>query len=117
MKPTKAVLVPVDAAPKLVEYSTLEDLQALVGGYIEGVYGRYVDKMGNVSRWSAYCNEEGKLDGLALNNIATNLACHLGWSGCGEDVLCGPVVFIGGADENGDDIDVPDFVIQVAIAI
>lgn len=55
------LLVEPNKHPKVIEAKTgLEDLQALVGGYIEVTYP-YEDNVGLIM------NEEGKLDGLPLN--------------------------------------------------
>lgn len=78
----------------------LATFQALVGGYIEhvdfGIYGLYL-------------NEEGKLNGLPINRLATEL-----WSAAygPTDILVGPVVLVGLANEDGDDTDLPVEVID-----
>jgi hypothetical protein len=91
----KACIVPPDASR--FEYKdidpTLETFQGIVDGQIEGVYGPEGSFI--------YCNEEGKLLGLPINDAATRL------SGIQGDVLCGTVVFVGQADEEGYDTDVP----------
>lgn len=78
------------------EVSTdLDGLQALVGGYIEAV---------SLTEGHAYVNEEGKLMGLPVNALATDLAHAAGWPY--GDVLCGTVVFLGDSPD-GDEADVP----------
>lgn len=47
---------------------TLDQLQGFVGGFIELVYVRYEGE-----EREAYINEEGKLDGLPVNGLATLL--------------------------------------------
>lgn len=87
----KALLVRGDGTREVIETDgDLNALQALVGGMIEMVY---VD-----AEVHAYCNEEGKILGLPVNEEATALVPHMGG---GWDVLCGDVVFLGstGADE------------------
>jgi hypothetical protein len=72
----------------------LEELQAAVGGYIEAVSGfdTYLGK-----KAVAFCNEEGKLKGLAYNDQATRF-----WSYAAlglQDALFGDVVILTGDDE------------------
>ena len=74
----------------------LETLQAMVGGYIEGVTPPH-------GRWTAYVDEEGLLKGLPLNRRATVMARQLG---AGDVILVGPAVFLGPADDEGYDTDV-----------
>jgi len=74
----------------------LEGMKSAVGGgHIEGIGG---------DGWTGYCDEEGKIDGLPVNVRATRLARVLGWPT--SDVLCGPVVFLGPGDGNGEETDV-----------
>jgi hypothetical protein len=65
----------------------LDVFQQAVGGYIE-LIGGFTRFEGRAR--TAYCNEEGKLDGLKVNLYATAL-----WGGCLQrvpgDVLVGPV--------------------------
>lgn len=69
----------------------LENLQEAVGGLIQAV-----DLSSNLTMW---CNEEGKLNGLPVNPVATAM-----WTRYfGEtDVIVGNVVFTGGSDEEGE---------------
>lgn len=94
------IIIPADS-DKLVEtlkrdkQPTLDELQKWVGGYIEAVpyWEAHLGKPAVV-----YCNEEGKLDGLPLNQRATGLW----WSVLGQpvdDVLVGDVVIV---------VDLPD---------
>jgi len=80
--------------------------QALNGGMLEAFGGGV---------WSGYCDEEGKFKGLPFNVRATRLARALGWRT--DDVLCGPVVFLGDADENGADTSVTPQVLDAARAL
>lgn len=96
---------PLDAAP------TLEALQAGVGGDIEHVpmFDTIQDDGGATHKCVCFCNEEGKLDGLPVNNLATVLwdralkrSGHHGLlqsNGRPADVLVGPIVVIIGDDE------------------
>jgi len=83
----------------------LEWLQKTVGGNIELV------SSGSFASWNAYCNEEGKLLRLPVNETATLFAEELGWLGIG-DVLVGNVVFLGPADNFGEDTAVPEWLLE-----
>ena len=67
---------------------TLEELQGFVGGYIEllKIHGS-VDTYGEFDMM--FCNEEGKLQGLPTNLIATAIYAH-GWHDpvVGDVLLC-----------------------------
>ena len=64
---------------------TLEEMQAIVGGYIQAVYP-FEDPVAVV------CNEEGKLIGLPYNRLLRDVA------GRPYDVLCG-TFFVAGLGE------------------
>jgi hypothetical protein len=68
--------------------NSLTFLQQTVGGYIEHLYSddRQVD---------FWLNEEGKLERLPINNVATDLLWALNPAFVGRDVLVGPVVLTG----------------------
>lgn len=76
-----------DAAP------SLEWLQAAVGGYIEKVPMFLVYMDGAVPHnCVAYCNEEGKIQNLPFNPLASRM-----WAaGAGIDVLVGDIVILFG---------------------
>jgi hypothetical protein len=62
---------------------TLADLQGAVGGYVETV-----DFGDGCLGW---LNEEGKLDGLPINRVATEL-CRLHQAIALDDYIAGPMV-------------------------
>ena len=104
------VVEPNGSVRKVNDLADLDTLRGLVGGgWLEGVSpdGRWTP------RWMAYVDEEGKIKGLPINVAATTLAKRLGWPE--GDYLVGTVVFVGPADEEGDDTDVPDLVVREAI--
>ena len=71
--------------------SQLSILQNAVGGYIEAV-----DLEDNLTMW---VNEEGKLNGLPINAMATMLwEKHFGFT----DVIVGDVIFTGGTGSEGE---------------
>lgn len=69
----------------------LPDLQAIVGGYIEGIPRPASDFP------IGYCNEEGKLKNLFVNPLAT----YLFQTERVMDILVGKVVITGQLDEDG----------------
>lgn len=80
-------------APKNGRFFELEELQELVGGYIENVYlddGRIM-----------VVNEEGKFYGLPLNKKATDLAdaVILPWDEIVGDAVVGTAKEMGGGEE------------------
>ena len=84
-----------------------EALQQRVGGWIEAVSS----DDGQVTLW---INEEGKLIGLPINELGTELWYLLNPAAAGYDVLCGPVVVSGGCDEEGETLSIPA---ELAIAL
>lgn len=107
---TKALVISLEAVAgvaAVVEIDpTLDTLQAIVGGYIESVSVR--------DGWHLYCNEEGKLDGLAVNPVATDFlrAAYPGFA----DWICGDVVVLGD-NEDGSEADVPDEAIALFLTL
>ena len=73
----------------------LADYQAAVGGYIETVPGleTYKDQP-----CKAFCNEEGKLNGLPFNHTATQ-AWDTATNDAYDDILVGNVVIVTGDPE------------------
>ena len=84
---TDGVAVEVEIAE---EGQRLKQLQDAVGGWIEAV-----DLSPTLTMW---CNEEGKLNGLPFNSLATDL-----WeeSFGMTDSIKGNVIFTGGVDDEG----------------
>ncbi|ACV23059.1 Domain of uncharacterised function (DUF3846) [Slackia heliotrinireducens] len=105
---TRALLIPVDDAPRPVDVDGLRDLQRLVGGDIEAVGWVFDDAP------TIYVNESGKFDGLPPNRAI--FAEHPGtrWDGSpirvGDllDVLYGPIVAVGFDPATGEDRDIND---------
>ena len=69
----------------------LESYQHLVGGYIQALYGEH---------WIMYCNEEGKLLDLPINEVATVL-CQRHEMIFPNDAIMGNVFFVGVNDDTG----------------
>ena len=88
---TEVKVIPPDGPESIVSIDSthqLEELQALVKGYIEVVSSIEVGKIMIV-------NEEGKLQNLPLNIRATKLMEH---KGC--DFICGNALIIDAEDFN-----------------
>lgn len=81
-----------------VALDDLADFQRIVGGYVETVTLPDIDTV-------IWLNEDGKLLGLPANRVATLLAKDAGLMP--GDVIVGDVVVTGGADDNGDETDLP----------
>ena len=93
-------------APKFVEIDgSLKSFQGLVGGYIEAVRT-------NIAGCDAYINDEGKLNGLPLNILASHI-CPLTHG----DYIVGTMVLVGPPDNNGDETDVDEGVMEDLLAI
>jgi hypothetical protein len=98
--------VRTDNSIQIIEVSTatiLNQLQAIVGGYIETVPGwdTIVDPTDPNKRipCAAFCNEEGKLKGLSLNFGATMLWMESTGQNKMNDALVGNVVVVYGDRE------------------
>jgi hypothetical protein len=113
MKGTALLYRPGSAGPEITEFTAspgLEFLQSCVSGYVEAVPSfASIEYDGKIRPCVTFCNEEGKLDGLPLNQEATLLwdralrrTRHSGLScpdGTLADVLVGPIVVLIGDEE------------------
>lgn len=107
MGQVRILAIPVDRteAPEVRTINAdLDGLREQVGGgWIEAVSG---------SGFTLYCDEEGKLKGLPVNDRATRLIMAL-WPNF-RDVIVGPAFLTGTADGRGNDTDVVPSVVAVA---
>lgn len=91
----QAVVIKTDGTKDLVEFEvgqSFDLIQKSVGGYFQ-VIG--LPK----SKTDLWVNEEGKIDKLPQNPIATSIwVDEFGYT----DVICGNVIITGGADEMGE---------------
>lgn len=101
-----ALLIPVEGEPTKIQAGDYKHLQSLVGGIIEGIH------FGEDA--FAYINEEGKLIGLELNEFAT-LLFQLQHNTA--DFICGPMVMVGPADDDGNDTDLAEASILSTITV
>lgn len=95
------------ATVRQLRHGDLQTLQGIVGGWLEG--------LPLAAGVMALINEEGKLQGLARNHYANDIASALmataGLSLQGGDYLAGPVVFVG-EPKRGETTDVPKFLLE-----
>jgi hypothetical protein len=101
----KAVIVDSDGTVRSTEIeNSLGSFQAVVGGYIEGVFGNMA---------TVYVNEEGLLRSLPFNPLATMFAEQiLGHPGV---LLFGTALILGPGDGEGSDTDVRPAVVDYFI--
>lgn len=103
MKPVRVTLITVSGGTSNHQVMTLEEMQSLVGGYVEMV---------GLPDHDAYLNEDGAALNLPVNPTATRvmkrelaragrrLLCQNGW-------VLGPVFFAGHCDDEGEMTDCP----------
>ena len=77
---------------ELHEPISYEEMVDVVHGYIEAVY---------LDGATAYVNEEGKLQGLRKNEVATALA-HAHNAIYGDDWIAGNMLIVGNCDDEGE---------------
>lgn len=107
----KAMLMPVDGKPELVDLddsSQLAELQKFVGGYIEALTFRVQGREA-----VGWLNEEGKIQEppLPYNQRATILARTYEAIMDG-DYVAGPLIVTGFNPNNGENEDVPAWMIE-----
>jgi hypothetical protein len=85
-------IVKLDAKP-------YDQIREVVGGWLECV---------TLPDATMYLNEEGKLLGLPINHLATEIA-HRDGAIAMHDCICGNVFMVGLPDENGDDLGLPPY--------
>jgi len=91
---TYAVITPsgMKVVRELPEVMTYDDMVGVVHGYIEPVY---------LDGATAYVNEEGKLEGLPKNQVATDIA-HAHNAIYGDDWIAGNMLIVGDCDDEGE---------------
>lgn len=101
---TKAILIRAGGTPTLIHYKSLEDLQGLVGGRVEGITFKH-DLFG-------YVNDDGKGLQLEPNRFATTYLHSYLFPG---DWIAGNIVLVGPAGPDGEDQDIPAKYIKTLI--
>lgn len=92
----KAVVITIEGRAIVTDVQGYDDLTKIVGGYIEAVALKCPHPH------TAYINEEGKMEGLSPNVLATDLT-HL----MPGDFIVGQMVILGAPDNEGDDTPIP----------
>lgn len=102
----KAVLIKSNGECSLSEkdHWDYKQLGNEVGGWIECVPLKNNGDM--------YVNEEGKLIGLPVNDVATLLADHFGYKRQLFDLIVGDVVILGPANNEGENTEVTNIIID-----
>lgn len=110
-RPT-ALVMPVEGPlEQIVLDGSLEQLQRLVGGYIEAVPIPHFVK--DAARATAYINEDGKVTGLPANMRATDFMVP-GVNLYPGDYIAGPMILLGFDPETGEHAELPLGVAQRA---
>lgn len=107
----RAVVIRVDGEAyfEMIERGNLAAFQAIVGGFIETFPVPPADVQADSTEVATMIiNEEGKIHGLPMNPVATELASA--WLRPG-DYIVGPAIVFGSV-VNGDETDVPKVVID-----
>ena len=106
MRSIRAIVIK-DGECEEIQLGGLEHMQKIVGGRIEAVSDEN-------NGWTLWRNEEGKLEGLPLYNLATTIWWRLMPRMVNVDVLCGPVIATGGVGPDGETLQITD---AVALAV
>lgn len=101
-----------DVQLKAIRPSYKEIQKLLDAVYFEEIHGIYTEQEPFID-WAGYCDERRMVARQDVNPIATMAAIRIGWSGTGERVLCGPVVFFGPLKSGGWEQDIPEPLIDV----
>ena len=96
----KGVVLYTDGTYEEKEFKQLSDMQAAVGGLIEpiGMHDYYGSGV-----CQGYVNEEGLLQQLTLNSVASALSFMFGNS----PTIVGNMIVLGLTDSHGNDTDIP----------
>jgi hypothetical protein len=92
------------------------DLDAPEGSYrvISDAVGGYIEAVSLDDDLTMYVNEEGKLDGLPLNLLATLLfRTRFG----ATDIIMGDAILVGGVDDEGDDLGLSDSKLEEVLTL
>lgn len=85
------------------EFILLEDGYKAIQEVVGGTFDVVTSSTGNTSFW---VNDEGKIIGMKPNYVATKVLWQLNPAFDGRDYLAGPVLITGGADEEGNTLDI-----------
>ena len=105
-KEAKGIIIYPDGTWERRVFTQLKDYQQVVGGLIEAV--RLFDYTYENEVATIYVNEEGRLIDLRINAVAGGLSFLLN----GEDTLFGNAIVVGASDDEGYDLDVPEWIVE-----
>lgn len=101
MSKYKVILIPVSDAPKVIELDGRTVPYDTINESVEG----WIEHVGLDDDKSMWVNEEGKVDNLPYNPLATLLwEQNYGYT----DVIVGPALITGGTDEEGETLGLTD---------
>jgi hypothetical protein len=92
-----AVVIGFDTDVSVIDLDATEGALAVLQDAVDG-YVQAIDLTPNMTMW---CNEEGKLDGLPNNSIATAIFQEKFGA---VDIIVGNAVITGGVDDEGETI-------------
>lgn len=97
----RGLVVRTDGSMEYINVNGYEDIMLVVNGWIEAIgFGD--------NEYFCYANEESKILELPENKLATNLWYNSGQRILIGDYIAGDVVFFGGIDGEGYDVDIPE---------
>jgi hypothetical protein len=99
---SRGVVIYIDGTVEMKEFSGLKDLQDTVGGLIECI--PLTDDT------DAYINEEGKM--ICQPNIFATFVAQINKRLNHGDFVAGNMIVVGKPDADGNDTDVPDWVLD-----
>jgi hypothetical protein len=100
----KSIVIEADGTVSLRNITTLDDMQATVGGDVQLLpFGKDCN---------AYINEHGKGIGLPPNDRATGECLRHGVGLAPDDWIAGTMFILGPLNKNGNDTDVPQSMIN-----
>lgn len=97
----RGLIVRTDGSMEYREVKGYEDIMLVVGGYMEAIqFGE--------NEYFCYANDESKLLEMPENRTVTNFWYNSGQRILIGDYIAGDVIFFGGIDDEGNDIDIPE---------
>lgn len=107
----KAIIIKADCTISRQNLQSLEDMQSVVGGYIEAVN---LDLFGTL-----FCNENFIAENMPTNILASYLHHSLAamFGNVSRLMLCGDTFVVGPTDDEGDETDITEHTIGVISAL
>lgn len=102
----RAAVLYTDGTMELKEFNESTEYADAIGGWLAGV--KLFTAMGEDAPVYIYVDDEGLLKKLPHNTVASGLSFMLG----NTPHLVGTAIVVGGADEDGNDTDIPEWVLS-----